>query len=46
MMRLYHTTTKGFIMKQTITSIKNAKNNRKLTIITAYDALFAKLFEI
>ncbi len=32
-------------MKQTITSIQNAKGNRKLTMITAYDALFAKLFD-
>jgi len=32
-------------MKQTISSIKNAKNKRKLTMITAYDALFAKLFD-
>ena len=28
-----------------ITKIKKAKNNKKLTVITAYDALFAKLFE-
>ena len=32
-------------MKQTVTSIKKAKNNKKLTMITAYDALFAKLFD-
>ncbi|MBI3873954.1 MAG: 3-methyl-2-oxobutanoate hydroxymethyltransferase [Arcobacter sp.] len=32
-------------MKQTIGSIIKAKNNRKLTMITAYDALFAKLFD-
>jgi len=32
-------------MKQTISSIQKAKNNRKLTMITAYDALFAKLFD-
>ena len=32
-------------MKQTIGSILKAKNIRKLTMITAYDALFAKLFE-
>jgi 3-methyl-2-oxobutanoate hydroxymethyltransferase len=32
-------------MKQTIGSILKAKNNRKLTMITAYDALFAKLFD-
>ncbi|NQY93284.1 MAG: 3-methyl-2-oxobutanoate hydroxymethyltransferase [Campylobacteraceae bacterium] len=31
--------------KQNITKIKNSKNNKKLTMITAYDALFAKLFE-
>lgn len=31
--------------KQTITKIKKSKNNKKLTMITAYDALFAKLFE-
>lgn len=31
--------------KQNITKIINAKNNKKLTMITAYDALFAKLFE-
>ena len=28
-----------------ITKIRNSKNNKKLTVITAYDALFAKLFE-
>lgn len=28
-----------------VTKIKKAKNNKKLTMITAYDALFAKLFE-
>ena len=32
-------------MKQTIDSILKAKNTRKLTMITAYDALFAKLFD-
>ncbi|HIP12927.1 MAG TPA: 3-methyl-2-oxobutanoate hydroxymethyltransferase [Arcobacter sp.] len=32
-------------MKQTITSIQKAKGNRKLSMITAYDALFAKLFD-
>ncbi len=32
-------------MKQTIGSILKAKNNRKLTMITAYDALFARLFD-
>ena len=31
--------------KITISKIKKAKNNKKLTMITAYDALFAKLFE-
>ncbi len=31
--------------KQTITSLKKAKNNRKLVMVTAYDALFAKLFD-
>jgi len=31
--------------KQNVTKIKNAKNSKKLTMITAYDALFAKLFE-
>ncbi len=31
--------------KMTITSIKKAKNNKPLVMITAYDALFAKLFE-
>jgi len=31
--------------KQNITKIKNSKNKKKLTMITAYDALFAKLFE-
>ena len=30
--------------KQTITSIQKAKSSRKLSMITAYDALFAKLF--
>jgi 3-methyl-2-oxobutanoate hydroxymethyltransferase len=32
-------------MKQTITSIQKAKGTRKLSMITAYDALFAKLFD-
>jgi len=32
-------------MKQTITSIQKAKGNRKLSMITAYDALFATLFD-
>lgn len=31
--------------KMNITKIKKAKNSKKLTVITAYDALFAKLFE-
>ena len=31
--------------KTNITKIKKYKNNKKLTVITAYDALFAKLFE-
>jgi 3-methyl-2-oxobutanoate hydroxymethyltransferase len=31
--------------KETITTIKKAKGNRKLVMITAYDALFAKLFD-
>jgi len=30
--------------KMNITKIKQAKNRQKLTVITAYDALFAKLF--
>ncbi|MDR2080268.1 MAG: 3-methyl-2-oxobutanoate hydroxymethyltransferase [Campylobacteraceae bacterium] len=30
---------------RTITSIKNAKNREKLVMITAYDALFARLFD-
>ena len=30
--------------KMNITKIKNSKNNKKLTMITAYDALFSKLF--
>ena len=32
-------------MKQTITSIQKAKGIRKLSMITAYDALFGKLFD-
>jgi len=32
-------------MKQTVTSIQKAKGTRKLTMITAYDALFGKLFD-
>jgi 3-methyl-2-oxobutanoate hydroxymethyltransferase len=31
--------------KLNITQIQKAKNNKKLTMITAYDALFAKLFD-
>ena len=31
--------------KMNITKIKNFKNKKNLTMITAYDALFAKLFE-
>lgn len=31
--------------KMNVTKIKNSKNNKKLTMITAYDALFAKLFD-
>ena len=31
--------------KMNISKIKNFKNNKKLTMITAYDALFSKLFE-
>lgn len=31
--------------KMNITKIKKSKNNKKLTVITAYDALFAKLFK-
>ena len=31
--------------KMNISKIIKAKNNKKLTVITAYDALFAKLFE-
>ena len=32
-------------MKTTVKTIKNAKNKTPLTMITAYDALFAKLFD-
>lgn len=32
-------------MKQTVTTIQKAKNLKKLTMVTAYDALFAKLFD-
>jgi 3-methyl-2-oxobutanoate hydroxymethyltransferase len=32
-------------MKQTIGTILKAKNTRKLTMITAYDALFAQIFD-
>lgn len=31
--------------KVTVTDIKSAKNGRKIVMITAYDALFAKLFD-
>jgi 3-methyl-2-oxobutanoate hydroxymethyltransferase len=31
------------VPKQTITSLQKAKNNQKLVMVTAYDALFAKL---
>jgi 3-methyl-2-oxobutanoate hydroxymethyltransferase len=31
--------------KQTISTIQKSKGNQKLTMITAYDALFAKLFD-
>jgi len=31
--------------KQTVTSILNSKSNKKLSMITAYDALFANLFD-
>ncbi len=31
--------------KQTITSLQKAKNNNKLVMVTAYDALFAKLLD-
>jgi 3-methyl-2-oxobutanoate hydroxymethyltransferase len=32
-------------MKQTISSIQKTKNKQKLTMVTAYDTLFAKLFD-
>ena len=32
-------------MKQTVTSIQKTKGVKKLTMITAYDALFSKLFD-
>lgn len=32
-------------MKQTISTIKKAKNQKKLTVLTAYDAVFSRLFE-
>ena len=32
-------------MKQTVTSIQKAKGVKKLTMITAYDALFGKIFD-
>jgi len=35
----------GNSQKQTISSIINSKGKRKLSMITAYDALFAKLFD-
>ena len=31
--------------KHTVSTIKKSKNNEKLVMITAYDALFAKLLE-
>ena len=31
--------------KQTVTSIINSKGNKKLSMITAYDALFSNLFD-
>ena len=31
--------------KQTVTSILNSKNKKKLSMITAYDALFSNLFD-
>jgi len=33
------------LSKQTITSLQKAKNNNKLVMVTAYDALFAKLLD-
>ena len=36
---------KNNLQQQNITKIKNYKNSKKITMITAYDALFAKLFE-
>ncbi|MFA7084506.1 MAG: 3-methyl-2-oxobutanoate hydroxymethyltransferase [Arcobacteraceae bacterium] len=39
------TNNEPFKEKITISKIKKAKNIKKLTMITAYDALFAKLFE-
>ena len=30
--------------KMNVNKIREAKGNKKLTVITAYDALFAKLF--
>jgi 3-methyl-2-oxobutanoate hydroxymethyltransferase len=33
------------LSKQTITSLQKAKNNSKLVMVTAYDALFAKLLD-
>jgi len=45
MSRKFMSIIKNDFEKQNITKIKNSKNNKKLTMITAYDALFAKLFE-
>lgn len=39
------TNNEPFKEKMTISKIKKSKNVKKLTMITAYDALFAKLFE-
>ncbi|MFA6788541.1 MAG: 3-methyl-2-oxobutanoate hydroxymethyltransferase [Arcobacteraceae bacterium] len=39
------TNNEPFKEKMTISKIKKSKNIKKLTMITAYDALFAKLFE-
>jgi 3-methyl-2-oxobutanoate hydroxymethyltransferase len=33
------------LAKQTITSLQKAKNNKKLVMVTAYDALFSKLLD-
>jgi 3-methyl-2-oxobutanoate hydroxymethyltransferase len=32
-------------MKTTISKLHSYKNNKKITMITAYDALFAKIFD-